>query len=198
MFIAGSLVLKPFARPFTGLYSSMLACKHIALRGKQFFVVPQTEEEIEEKESPAENFKKASREDVILAPGFVFSNLISIFIMISTGAVLTGTTGIKTAADAARGLEPLAGGGATLLFAVGIVGAGFLAVPVLATSSAYAVAELFGWRESLSAKLHKAKGFYFIITSNLKSIVAIFITHSLIRIRSHIFIEKLFYFFWLA
>ncbi|MDP3998478.1 MAG: divalent metal cation transporter [bacterium] len=127
----------------------------------------QTEEEIEEKDPPQADLKKASHEDAILAPGFILSNLISIFIMISTGAVLFGKGGIQTAADAARALEPLAGSSASLLFAVGIVGAGLLAVPILATSSAYAVAELFGWRESLSAKLQKAKGFYFVISCSL-------------------------------
>lgn len=127
----------------------------------------QTKEEVEEKEPLQVDLKKANREDMILAPGLIFSNLIAIFIMISTGAVLFGKSGIRTASDAARALEPLAGQNAALLFAVGIVGAGLLAVPILATSSAYAVAELFGWRESLSAKLQKAKGFYFVISCSL-------------------------------
>lgn len=127
----------------------------------------QTKQETEEKESRQATLKEAEKEDAILAPGFIFSNLISIFIMISTGAVLFGKTGIQTAADAARALEPLAGQSASLLFAIGIVGAGFLAVPVLATTTAYAVAELFGWRESLSEKLNKARGFYFVISLSI-------------------------------
>lgn len=127
----------------------------------------QTKEEVEEKEPRQITLKEAKNEDVILAPGFIFSNLISIFIIISTGAVLFGKTGIGTAADAAQALEPLAGQSASLLFAIGIVGAGFLAVPVLATTTAYAVAELFGWRGSLSEKLNKAKGFYFVISLSI-------------------------------
>lgn len=127
----------------------------------------QTKEEVEEKEPLSQTLKEAKKEEEILAPGFIFSNLISLFIMISTGTVLFGKEGIRTAADAALALKPLAGNFAGLLFAVGIIGAGLLAVPILATTTAYAVAELFGWRESLSDKLSKARGFYFVITLSL-------------------------------
>lgn len=127
----------------------------------------QTKEEVEEKKPLKATLAEAKKEDTILAPGFIFSNLISIFIMISAGTVLFGHTEIQSAADAAQALEPLAGRSASLLFAVGIVGAGFLAVPILASSTAYAVAELLNWRESLSEKLHKAKGFYFVISLSL-------------------------------
>lgn len=127
----------------------------------------QTKEEVEEKEPPRVTLKEAKIEDIILAPGLIFSNLISIFIMISTSAVLFGKTDIQTASDAALALEPLAGKLSSVLFAVGIVGSGLLAVPVLATATAYAVAELFSWRESLSAKLEKAKGFYFVISASI-------------------------------
>ena len=127
----------------------------------------QTKEEVEEKEPLEVSLKEAKTEDTILAPGFIFSNLISIFIMISTGAVLFGKGDVQTAADAARALEPLAGRAASLLFAIGIVGAGLLAVPILATATAYSVAELFSWRESLSERLHKAKGFYLVISLSI-------------------------------
>lgn len=133
----------------------------------------QTKEEVEEKEPLSETLKEAKKEDQILAPGFIFSNLISIFIMIATGTVLFGKMEIRTAQEAAMALEPLAGPLAGLLFAVGIIGAGLLAVPILATTTAYAVAELFGWRESLSEKLQKARGFYFVITLSLLVGVAI-------------------------
>ncbi len=127
----------------------------------------QTKEEIEEKKTPETALQEARKENQILAPGFVFSNLISIFIMISTGAALFGKGELRTAADAAQALRPLAGETAALLFAIGIIGAGFVAVPILASATAYSVAELFGWRESLSAKLQKAKGFYFVISLSI-------------------------------
>lgn len=93
--------------------------------------------------------------------GMIFSNLVMFFIIMTTAAVLFGTgTQIETAADAARVLEPLAGKQAGLLFAFGILGTGLLAVPVLAGSAAYAVAELFGWRSGLYLKVKQAKGFY--------------------------------------
>lgn len=124
----------------------------------------QTKEEVEENPTVEAGLKKAPKEEEFLAPGFIFSNIISIFIMISTGAVLFGKKEILTAADAALALRPFTGDLASLTFAIGIIGAGLLAVPVLAASTAYAVSELFYWRESLSAKLSKARGFYFVIT----------------------------------
>lgn len=63
-----------------------------------------------------------------------------------------------------RLIEPLARSFAQVLFAIGIIGAGFLAVPILASSTAYAFAETMGWRDSLSYKVHRAKGFYTVIT----------------------------------
>ena len=70
---------------------------------------------------------------------------------------------IRTAADAAKALQPLAGHFAFLLFALGIVGTGMLAIPVLAGSAAYAVSETFGWRASLESKPHRARKFYTVI-----------------------------------
>jgi Mn2+/Fe2+ NRAMP family transporter len=75
----------------------------------------------------------------------------------------SGNTEIKSAAEAAEALRPLAGAGATYLFAVGIIGAGFLAVPVLSGSSAYAIAEAFGWKYGLDTKPSEAKQFYAVI-----------------------------------
>ena len=101
-----------------------------------------------------------------MAPGFIYSNIISFFIIVATAAVFHthGIKGIQTASDAARALEPFAGVYAKYLFALGIVGAGLLAVPVLAASTGYVVAELFGWRDSLSDSPRKARGFYMILT----------------------------------
>src|SRR5262249_27667844 len=74
-----------------------------------------------------------------------------------------GVTNIQTAADAANALRPVAGDLTFLLFALGIIGTGLLAVPVLAGSAAYGVAEALGWKSTLSAKFPEAVGFYTII-----------------------------------
>lgn len=117
----------------------------------------------------------ARREDGLLAPGFIYSNIISVFIMIASARALFGKSGIAvfTASDAARALEPLAGSWASGLFAAGIVGSGLLAIPVLAASTAYAVAETFGWRDSLSDRPNQAKGFYTVLTAAIIVGVAI-------------------------
>lgn len=97
--------------------------------------------------------------------GMFFSNVITFFIIVTVAGTL-GTAGIRhiqTAADAAQALRPLAGDGAFLLFALGIVGTGLLAVPVLAGSAAYSIAEAFDWKEGLSKRLREARGFYGVI-----------------------------------
>lgn len=97
--------------------------------------------------------------------GMAISNIVALAIMISTAATLhaAGQTDIATAADAARALEPLAGKFAFLLFSLGIIGTGLLAVPVLAGSAAYAVGDLRGWKNSLDDKPWEAVGFYSVI-----------------------------------
>jgi NRAMP (natural resistance-associated macrophage protein)-like metal ion transporter len=99
--------------------------------------------------------------------GMGFSNLIAIAIIMATAATLhvQGITQIKSAAEAANALRPLAGPFAFGLFAVGIIGTGFLAVPVLAGSAAFAVAEVFGWKEGLEYQPRQAAGFYAIIVA---------------------------------
>jgi len=94
--------------------------------------------------------------------GMGFSNLIALFIVLATAATLhaQGITKIDTSAQAAQALLSVAGQFAETLFAVGIVGTGLLAVPVLAGSGAYAVCEAFGWREGLDCRLHDARAFY--------------------------------------
>ena len=98
--------------------------------------------------------------------GMLFSNLVMFFIIITTGTTLFthGITKINSASDAAAALKPLAGDYAFLLFAVGIVATGLLALPILAGSASYAVSESFGWREGLYQKLNRAHGFYGVIT----------------------------------
>lgn len=100
--------------------------------------------------------------------GMFFCNLIFYFVIVAAGATLhiSGKTDILSATDAAQALRPLAGNAATLLFALGIIGAGLLAVPVLTGSSAYAVAETFGWECSLNDKPHEDKHFYAVILAS--------------------------------
>ena len=99
--------------------------------------------------------------------GMTFSNLIAFFIILSTAATLhgAGVTTIETSAQAAQALRPLAGELAFGLFSLGIIGTGLLAVPVLAGSAAYAVAEAAGWQGSLSLRLERGegRGFYGVI-----------------------------------
>jgi len=100
--------------------------------------------------------------------GMFFCNAIFYSVIVAAGATLhvSGKTDIQSATDAAQALRPLAGNAATLLFAVGIIGAGLLAVPVLTGSSAYAVAETFGWECSLDDKPHEDKHFYAVILAS--------------------------------
>lgn len=99
--------------------------------------------------------------------GMFISNLVMFFIIAACAAALhaTGLTDIKTAADAAIALRPFAGDFAFVLFAVGIIGTGMLAIPVLAGSAAYAVSESFGWRFGLYRKLKEAYAFYGVIAA---------------------------------
>jgi len=97
--------------------------------------------------------------------GMVFSNVIALCIVIATGVTLNmhGITMIQTSSQAAEALRPVAGDFAFAIFALGIIGTGLLAVPVLAGSAAYAVSEAFGWKSGLSRGFHEARGFYGII-----------------------------------
>ncbi len=98
--------------------------------------------------------------------GMGFSNLVAYFIILSTAVTLhaAGITQIETSAQAAEALRPLAGNVTFILFSLGIIGTGMLAVPVLAGSTAYAVAECFDWPEGLEKKADAAKKFYGIIS----------------------------------
>ena len=101
------------------------------------------------------------------AVGMIFSNVIAFFIILTTAAVLNahGITNINSATQAAEALRPLAGDFTFLLFALGIIGTGMLAIPVLAGSAAYGVSEAFGWQATLEAKAPDAVGFYTIIAA---------------------------------
>ena len=97
--------------------------------------------------------------------GMVFSNLIALAIMLAAAVTLNahGITRIETAAQAAEALRPIAGEQAFLLFALGIISTGLLAVPVLAGSAAYAVSEAMGWGGGLAHTWQEARGFYAIV-----------------------------------
>jgi Mn2+/Fe2+ NRAMP family transporter len=97
--------------------------------------------------------------------GTFFSNFVMFFIILTTAITLNrhGITHIETARQAAEALRPLAGKFAATLFTVGIVGVGFLAIPTLAGSAAYAFAETLGWRQGLDKNLKQARSFYALI-----------------------------------
>ena len=97
--------------------------------------------------------------------GMFFSNLVMFFIIAACAATLSqhGVTTINTAADAAIALRPFAGNAAYAFFAIGIIGTGMLAIPVLAGSTSYAISECFGWKHGLYRKLKEAYAFYGVI-----------------------------------
>jgi NRAMP (natural resistance-associated macrophage protein)-like metal ion transporter len=124
------------------------------------------------KEAPLDNHEQSARRrfrPIVVDTwiGMAFSNVIGFFIIVATAATLHagGTTTINTAADAAEALRPLAGQFAFLLFALGIIGTGLLAIPALAGSAAYAIAETFGWKNSMGMLPQRARAFYLIIAA---------------------------------
>jgi Mn2+/Fe2+ NRAMP family transporter len=99
--------------------------------------------------------------------GMGISNLVAFFIILTTAATLhqMGILDVQTSAQAAKALEPIAGRFAFLLFAAGIIGTGLLAIPVLAGSAAYGIAEAFKWRASLQKKPNQARRFYGVLAA---------------------------------
>ena len=116
---------------------------------------------------------KQSLRDVIF--GMLFSNLVMFFIMLATAATLftSGHHNIESAADVALALKPVAGEFASALFAIGIIGVGMLAVPVMTTGAAYDVCQSAGLRSGLSLKPREAKAFYLAITAFTLAAMAI-------------------------
>jgi len=140
----------------------------------------QTSEEVEEKkiarkideEGNQVSFKlndRIGRMRTDVRTGMIFANLTFFFIVLTTAKVLAGNgiSSIESAEQAAMALRPLAGDQAFLLFALGILGTGLLAIPVLAGSGAYALAELMNWREGLEEKFSKARAFYLVIALSI-------------------------------
>jgi NRAMP (natural resistance-associated macrophage protein)-like metal ion transporter len=153
----------------------------------------QASEEVEERETKnrfrfihrivTKHELKEMRDDVNL--GMFFSNLVMFFIIVNTGAVFhsRGITELVTAGQVASSLEPLVGGFAYLLFTVGIIGTGLLAIPVLAGSTAYVLTEAFGLTEGLNKKFHEAKIFYgTIIASTLVGFLMSFLEFGAVEI----------------
>lgn len=130
----------------------------------------EVEEEISIGRRTLEQREGASKEELKykawdVNAGMLFSNVVMYFIILATAATLfkTGKTDVQSATDAAQALRPLAGNGAYFLLAAGLIGAGFLAVPILTGSSAYAVAESFGGKHGFDEKPRRAKLFYGVI-----------------------------------
>ncbi|WP_109486513.1 NRAMP family divalent metal transporter [Occallatibacter savannae] len=119
---------------------------------------------VRERRGTSEAELRSSLWDVIF--GMLFSNIVMYFIILATAATLfvAGKHNINTAAEAAQSLTPLAGRAAGLLFTLGIIGVGFLAVPVMTTGAAYDVSQSFGWKNGLYQKPSEAKKFYAAIT----------------------------------
>ncbi len=118
--------------------------------------------------------------------GMFFSNVVAFFIILAAGATLHvhGITDIQTANQAAEALRPLAGRFAFTLFALGIIGTGLLAVPVLAGSAAYAIGEARKWRTGLDRKPEEAKGFYTVLAS--ATALGLFINFPVVQKHLHI------------
>jgi len=114
------------------------------------------------KQAPEQAPTEIRRMEIDTYLGMGVSNLVALFIVITTAATLHahGVTNIQTSADAAKALEPLAGKFAFVLFAAGIIGTGLLALPVLAGSAAYALGETLGWPVGLARQWYQARAFY--------------------------------------
>jgi len=171
---AAYIVAAFLARPHWGDVLTQTVVPHLHLTATYFIgavgllgttITPylffwQTSGEIEEKRG----VQGLTRTNLDIAAGMVWSNITAFFIIVVTGAVLfTHQKSITTAADAAQALEPFVGSAAKYLFAVGIIGAGLLAIPVLAAATAYSVAGLVGWRRSLTRHVNNAPQFYIVL-----------------------------------
>jgi NRAMP (natural resistance-associated macrophage protein)-like metal ion transporter len=134
----------------------------------------QASEEVEEEKSEGQSTLALRRgatseelglRNIDVGVGAFFSNMVMFFIILTTAITLNrhGIVNIETSRQAAEALKPLAGNFAATLFTLGIVGVGFLAIPTLAGSTAYAFAETLGWRQGLNKKLRQARWFYALI-----------------------------------
>ena len=133
--------------------------------------IVKSEEDITTTEKKESNFIslliKKMRLDVNL--GMLLSNMVMFFIILATGTALfaNGITQIDTVEQAAKALEPVAGKASYLIFTIGVIGTGFLAIPVLSGSLSYIVSETFGWKGDLDKSFKQAKPFYIVIIISL-------------------------------
>ena len=144
----------------------------------------QTSEEVEEEKSAGQRTLAQRRgatpeelelRNIDVGVGAFFSNMVMFFIILTTAITLNrhGLVNIETSRQAAEALRPFAGNFAATLFTLGIVGVGFLAIPTLAGSAAYAFAETLGWRQGLNKKLRQARWFYALILISTAAGVAL-------------------------
>jgi NRAMP (natural resistance-associated macrophage protein)-like metal ion transporter len=152
----------------------LLICAILGTTISPYLFFWQTSQEVEEQivqgKTTVVSRQGASKSDVKsmridVWSGMLLSNVVMFFIIAACGAILFphGITNITSAAQAAEALRPFAGNATYLLFAVGIIGTGLLAIPVLAVSTSYAFSESFLWKEGLNHKLNQAHAFYGII-----------------------------------
>lgn len=129
-----------------------------------YLIYWQATEEVEEQVKVPE----LRKESWGVRAGMIYSNLISFFIIVSS-SLLMGQKGVyvDTAAQASLALKPLAGPASSYLFAFGIIAAGILAIPILASSASYALSEVFGWKEGLNKKLKQAQLFYLVVIGSV-------------------------------
>ena len=142
------------------------------------------EEEIDAGQTTLKQRKGATAEEITdsnidVGLGTLFSNVVMFFIIVTTAATLNrhGITHIATTRDAAEALRPLAGKFAALLFTLGVIGVGLLAIPTLAGSAAYAFADTFTWKQGLGRKFGRAPAFYSVILLSTIVAAALTFTH---------------------
>ncbi len=175
------MTLTPHVEWSRSFFSVLVAILGTTISPYLFFW--QAAQEVEEERAIGRNLAKrrgATREELVacrtdVMTGMFASNAIMYFIILTTAATLHahGQTSITTAREAAEALRPLAGAGAYWLFTLGLIGTGILAVPVLAGSCAYAIAEAAAWRGSLNRKPRNARKFYMVLAVSMALGVAL-------------------------
>jgi len=158
-----SLLLNTFV-PHISLNSAFIvaALGYLGTKMSPYLLFWQASEEREEHKTVVQ----AEEVDFDTAVGMIYSTVIDYFIIVSAAVMLFGKN-IETVKDAALALKPVAGNYSFALFSIGVIVSGFLSIPVLSGSSAYAVADAFGWREGLDYKVSDAKGFYIVFLGAL-------------------------------
>lgn len=173
LYIVTGVMLKPdMSDIVTGIFQPVLALDHIFLLAAVAFIGTtispylifwQATSEVEDNKK----VKDMQKESLGVAAGFIFANLVAFFIVITAAMTFSGGELIPTTTQAALALKPLLGQWAFLFFAIGILGSGFLGIPVLASSTAYVGAEVMKMPEGLSKTVKQAPGFYIILIASL-------------------------------